>query len=115
MNKLTVSFEIYKDHAHQYPVLLKRVKSVHMQSEVAECGTNQRALYGLVNRLMGKSDVSSLPPLSSEQVLADNFGEFFTSKVSKIRAAIDASAKRSVCFCAGFRGNGEELHHGIAY
>jgi hypothetical protein len=66
-----------------------------MQSEVAECGTNQRALYELVNRLMGKSDVSSLPPHSSEQVLADNFGEFFSSKVSKIRAAIDAAAKRS--------------------
>ncbi|XP_046640308.1 uncharacterized protein LOC124323850 [Daphnia pulicaria] len=95
MNKLTVSFEIYKDHAHRYSVLLKRVKSVHMQSEVAECGTNQRALYGLVNRLMGKSDVSSLPPHSYEQVLADNFGEFFSSKVSKIRAAIDAAAKRS--------------------
>jgi hypothetical protein len=63
MNKLTVSFEIYKDHAHRYSVLLKRVKSVHMQSEVAECGTNQRALYGFVNRLMGKSDVSSLPLL----------------------------------------------------
>ena len=47
---------------HRYSVLLKRVKSVHMQSEVAECGTNQRALYGLVNRLMGKRDVSSLPP-----------------------------------------------------
>jgi hypothetical protein len=95
MNKLTISFEIYKDPAHRYSVLLKRVKSVHMQSEVAECGTNQRALYGLVNRLMGESDVSSLPPHSSDQVLADNFGEFFTSKVSKIRAAIFAAAKRS--------------------
>ena len=51
MNKLTVSFEIYKNHAHRYSVLLKRVKSVHMQSEVAECGTNQRALYEFVNRL----------------------------------------------------------------
>jgi hypothetical protein len=44
MNKLTVSFEIYKDHAHRYSDLLKRVKSVLMQSEVAKCGTIQRAL-----------------------------------------------------------------------
>jgi hypothetical protein len=31
MNKLTVSFEIYKDHGNRYSVLLKKVKSVHMR------------------------------------------------------------------------------------
>ncbi len=92
MNKLTVSFEIYKDHAHQYSVLLKRVKSVHMQSEVAECDTYQRALYGLVNRLIRMSDVSSLPPHSSEQVLADIFGEFFY-----LQSVQNSSSHRCCC------------------
>ena len=45
----------------KYSGLLKTVKKLFYSNKVLECGSDARDLYRLVNNLMGKSDVPTLP------------------------------------------------------
>ena len=44
-----------------YSPLLKAAKNLFYSNKILECGSDARALYRLVNNLMGKSDVPTLP------------------------------------------------------
>ena len=58
---------------------------------VASCGTNQKKLYTLFNNLMGKNRTRPLPAHASELQLASDFGDFFQTKIERIRRTFDTT------------------------
>ena len=73
---------------------LKRIKEEFYKNKVLECSGDRKALYRLVGDLIGKSHTPILPKHSSELDVATEFGNYFSTKVSKIRLSLDEVAER---------------------
>ena len=51
---------------------------------IAENRTNFKAIYKIVNGLLHRKQESPLPPITPLSKLAEEFSEFFDSKIAKI-------------------------------
>ena len=82
---LTVHKEIFRSHCIQVSKLAIRSKRSYYSNKIVEMGKDQKQLYRLTNRLMGKRSDAVLPTHQSEEKLANSFGDFFQSKIQTIR------------------------------
>ena len=82
---LTVHKEIFRSHCIQVSKLAIRSKRSYYSNSIVEMGKDHKQLYRLTNRLMGTKSGAVLPTHQSEEKLANSFGEFFQSKIQKIR------------------------------
>ncbi len=56
-----------------------------------DCNGDQGALFSILNRLLHRSTSSPLPATESNATLAQNFGDFFLSKIAKIQDSLQSS------------------------
>ena len=63
-------------------------KSNYFNSEIRKSHGNQKALWNVVNRLIGGS-ITILPDNVSDEILASNFNSFFLNKIRDIRMNLD--------------------------
>ena len=71
----------------KYSRLLKAAKNLSYSNKILECGSDARALYRLVNNLMGKSDVPTLPKQKlPDQSFAEEFSVYFSTKIADIHS-----------------------------
>jgi hypothetical protein len=82
---LTVDFQVYHELLRSLSFLLKKSKRVFYSEKIADCGNDARALYLVVNNLMGKSDVPLLPMQRADKCVAEEFSDYFSSKISESR------------------------------
>ena len=66
-------------------------KVEYFQHHLELCNGNQQKMYRLLNTLLGRHSVPNLPKAVSEARLANNFSEFFASKISRIRSEIEVA------------------------
>ena len=59
-------------------------------NEISQASSNQKKLYSIITSLTYGVRDNPLPPHESIQQLADDFGDFFISKIEKIRLEIDS-------------------------
>jgi hypothetical protein len=90
---LTVDFQVYHELLRSLSFLLKKSKRVFYSEKIADCGNDARALYLVVNNLMGKSDVPLLPMQRADKCVAEEFNDYFSSKISSIRSFLDNLAE----------------------
>jgi hypothetical protein len=64
-------------------------KTDHFNSKIDDCGTDQRALFKIVNQLLGKKSDLKLPTYDSLEYLLEKFSDFFMSKISTIRQTFE--------------------------
>ena len=74
-------------------------KRTFNNNKVLEYGGDKRALFRLVDNLAGKEKSPILPKRSTPQDVAADFSSYFSTKVSKIRSSLDASAAGSPLLC----------------
>ena len=82
---LTVRNEIFRSQCIQVSKLAIRSKRSYYSNRIVEMGKDQKQLYRLTKRLMGTKSDAVLPTHQSEEKLGNSFGEFFQSKIQKIR------------------------------
>ncbi|XP_072044960.1 uncharacterized protein [Amphiura filiformis] len=85
---LQVDRQAYKEQCKQYHAMLEDSKTQHHRAEIANC--NSKQLFSTINKICGLKSATVLPS-GEEQVVADRFGEYFTGKISAIRANLDNS------------------------
>jgi len=88
---LHIDLEIYQHRLKVYNKLLRNSKTSFIKSVVDENRGDKRALFRLVGDLMGNSKEQGTP---STQATVDDFGSFFSSKVSSIVNELKASSLR---------------------
>jgi hypothetical protein len=94
MRRLYVDFQIYRETQMKYSRRLKAAKKLFYSNKIFECGSDARALYRLVNNLMGKSDVPTLPKQKlPDRSVAEEFSVYFSTKIADIRSSLDSLAK----------------------
>ena len=81
-------WKAYISIRHEYKELLNKMKTEVISNKVKECGSDSQKLYALVNNLLGTKVSNLLPESNSDEKLAEEFAEFFLSKVLKIRDSI---------------------------
>jgi hypothetical protein len=60
---------------------------------VAECNRDTKKLYQLINQITGSQAENPLPEHTSEDELANQFANFFMSKIKKIRDGLEHHKK----------------------
>ncbi|XP_033127866.1 uncharacterized protein LOC117125477 [Anneissia japonica] len=68
----------------------------YLQSKIDGCGHDQRALFKLANKLLGRTTVANLSPSSSKLQLATDFNTFFVDKIKRLRQSTGISIKSEV-------------------
>jgi hypothetical protein len=107
--KLTVHQQIYKEHCRAVNRLLFQAKKCFYTTKIMECSKDQKQIFKLTKSLMGEKGEVILPTHTSAKDLANNFGEFFTSKIEKIRDSIKVSDPHSQAMDADVEFQGTVL------
>ena len=69
--------------------MLREVRRVKIAEKVNECGNNVKKLYNLVNHLMCRIVATPFPDSESDEVLANQFVDFFMEKIKTIKDSLD--------------------------
>ena len=66
---------------NRYICQLHNFKKQSVSKRVLDCKKDTKELFSLVNKLTGNTTQNSLPPNKMEEELAENFANFFLSKI----------------------------------
>ena len=72
--------------------LISMAKSNYYTSVIPENSTDQRSLWKAFNKILHRHPVRLLPESPSLKQLAENFGRYFSNKISLIRSSFPSSA-----------------------
>jgi hypothetical protein len=83
---LTVDKEILLHHRRSLAGLISTAKSLFLRNKIAECGSDRRSLFSLLDRCLTGRKELTLPRHSSPGDLATEFGHFLNRKIADIRS-----------------------------
>ena len=86
---LTIDLDIYKQACAAYEARKLEVKKEYYNNEVRGCLNDHGALFQIIKRLLHRSSTSPLPSHESPSVLAQEFADFFESKIDKIHQKLN--------------------------
>ena len=75
----------YKSLEKQYSNTIRRKRKMHHSGFITDNKNNKKKLFQRINKLLGK-EKSSLPHSNTDIQLADDFSQFFISKITKMRS-----------------------------
>ena len=75
--------------SYRHPIHSNKV--THFNKSIKEAKGNPRQLFAITLGLMGKTKTNQLPPTDDDKSLADDFANYFISKIEKIREALSKS------------------------
>lgn len=70
---------------------IRTAKISYYSSCISECGKDQRALFKVVNRMLGRQRGLTLPSHESLNAILNQFGAYFQDKIVKIRTELDGA------------------------
>jgi hypothetical protein len=87
--------QIYCNFRDSFNAHVIKAKTAHFNNKVEDCGSDQKALFRVVNQLLGKNSELKLPSHDTVEDILDKFGNFFSSKIQKIRQDLDREPQES--------------------
>ena len=81
-------WKVLQTERRLYRDLIRRTKVAVLSSKVLECKGDTKKLYQLFNSISGKKSDNPMPENQSDQDLADNFADYFMSKIQNIRDSL---------------------------
>ena len=87
--KTNTSWQNFRIQKQIYRDMLKKAKTDAVSNKVTECGNDTKKLYKIVNNILGTNKEKPLPPSDDKDKLADDFANYFTGKIQKIRDQLD--------------------------
>ena len=84
-NKESQGWKAYTVERNRYNKMLAGSKIRTISEKVVGCGSDMKKLYNLVNNITGRVKINPMPPGKSDKLLADEFADYFLSKINKIR------------------------------
>jgi hypothetical protein len=91
---LTVHIQAYNKAKIQVNKVSNIAKITHYHSEFEKASTDNKKTFSLLDTLLGEQDRSSVCPDLNDTQAAANFSDFFSCKISRIRASLDVSASQ---------------------
>ena len=96
--RLTIDRKRFKDQRNATRVLFQEAKSNYFNNLIIECGKDQKALYGIIHKLLHQksSSENKLPHHVSDAELATDFSHYFVAKIDNIRNIMQTTASSLV-------------------
>ena len=69
--------------------MLREARRAKIAEKIKECDINVKKLYILVNHLTGRNLDSPFPDLESDEIIANEFADFFMEKIKRIRDSLN--------------------------
>ncbi len=79
----------YTQQKNSVNILMEQEKKDHWSTLITDAKGDQKKLFTIVRTLTGDSKSNPLPPHSSESDLANDFANFFSNKIHRIRSVLD--------------------------
>ena len=70
--------------------MLKVARKATWAEKIQDCGTDAKKLYTLINNLTNNKKDNPLPESQSDEGLANQFAQYFMSKIKSIRDSLDS-------------------------
>ena len=70
--------------------MLKEAWKTTWAEKIKDCGTDAKKLYTLINNLTNNNKENPLPESQSDEGLANQFAQYFMSKIKSIRDSLDS-------------------------
>ena len=70
--------------------MLKEAQKTMWTEKIRDCGTDAKKLYTLINSLTNNNKDNPLPKSQSDEGLANEFAQYFISKIKLIRDPLDS-------------------------
>jgi len=83
--------------------LVKKAKATYFVDKIQECSGDQKKLFQIVDKLLGRGKDNALPQYTDAQTLAQTFNNYFVSKITNIRSVL-----------AGLERNLGDMHYPAA-
>ena len=83
-------WEALTNEKKRYRSVLKKARCEAISTKVAECKSDIKSLYNLVNNITGGVKQNPLPKCKNDKCLADTFADYFIDKIQKIREVLDS-------------------------
>ena len=64
--------------------MIKNAKEAFFVRKINECHGDQKKLFQIVDKLLGRNKTTSLPYFTNPQIMSTLFNEFFVTKISNI-------------------------------
>ena len=88
--KLESNWIALKEERTQYRLMLKEAQKTTWAEKIKDCGTDAKKLYTLINNLTNNNKENPLPESQSDEGLANQFAQYFMSKIKSIRDSLDS-------------------------
>jgi len=92
-----VHFEIYRDLCRKMNTLLFKEKKCFSAIKIEECGKDKKKVSKLTKNLMKGNSNVNLPNLTSAELLADKFSNYFMRKITLIGNNIISDTPNAIC------------------
>jgi hypothetical protein len=84
-SKLTVHKEVYMSECKAVKNLLEKEKSSYFNEKIKQCEGDQKKLFSIVDNLLHRKKLTSLPEHDRLANFVDSFSDFFIGKIENIR------------------------------
>ena len=89
-NQSEINEELLRNQKNRVNILMNSERSAFYARKIENAGDNQRDTFKIVKELFHKNGETPLPEHTSIENLAEEFSEFFISKIELIRAKLDS-------------------------
>jgi hypothetical protein len=83
--KLNSDLELYKTARNRFNMLLDDLKAKDLSNKISQNKNSSKALFKIINSSLNRKQMSPLPDHDDEAKLADEFIEFFDSKINNLK------------------------------
>jgi len=88
-HKSPLTKDVYKKVRNNYIKEAATAKSSFYQSVISDAEGNVKKLYSVTSKLLGREKENPLPSCSNDVDLANDFLQYFSNKIKKLRAQLD--------------------------
>ncbi len=89
-SKSTIDEQIFHAQRNKVNILMNETRSEYYSHVIQDCGSDQKALFKVINDLFQKEKNSHFPKSQSMDILAEEFSQFFIGKIQNIRNRLDS-------------------------
>ena len=89
-NQIHTNLIDFQESKHVFRKGVHAAKSSYYEKKIISCGNNVRKLYSLANTLLGKSKKNNSLPDIIDNLLCQEFSNYFTLKIEKIYNSISS-------------------------
>ncbi len=83
--KKSTDHHCYREATHKLNQMMKQAKTEYYSSKIIEKGSDQKALFSVINTLTNKRLAPTYPSHESKSELTSRFSSYFNSKIATIR------------------------------